>query len=266
MKYINLVNEFWRQNAIEPFSPTDIAVYFYLLNQCNLRHWENPFAITSHQIELALGITRKTVLASRKRLEKRGLLTVETQRHRPMTVTLIDCSGDKEEQTGDKSGHIEGTNPGQIAPHIKRDKNKEKRVIKKHSIECKKSKSETQKNDIFINKQNVGSDKPDVGIDKPDVDSHIKKDVSARSEVGTTSADNTARYVAFCDWVAENTPYVARHLRPLTEEQFFRLKQRFGSECLARNVDNLENRRDLRSRYTSLYRTLLNWCAKDIPG
>lgn len=35
---------------------------------------------------------------------------------------------------------------------------------------------------------------------------------------------------------------------------------------LARNIDNLENRRDLRSRYTSLYRTLLNWCAKDISG
>lgn len=176
-----------------------------------------------------------------------------------MTVTLIDRSGDKEGQSGDTSGHIEGTNPGQIAPHIKRDKNKEKRVIKKHSIECKKSESETQKNDILINKQNVG-------IDKPDVVSYIKKDLSVRSEVDTTSADNVARYVAFCDWVAENTPYVTRHLKPLTEDQFFRLMQRFGAECLARNIDNLENRRDLRSRYTSLYRTLLNWCAKDLPG
>ena len=252
MKYINLVNEFWRLNAIEPFSPTDIAVYFYLLNQCNLRHWENPFAITSHQIEVALGVTRKTVLASRKRLEKRGLLTVETHRYRPMTVILADVGGDKAEQTGDTSGHIEGTHPGQIAPHIKRDKNKEKRVIKKHSIECKKSESETQKRN--------------ESIDKPDIVSDTRENVSSGMGSEVRSADESAKYVAFCDWVAENTPYVARHLKPLTEEQFFRLKQRFGAECLARNIDNLENRRDLRSRYTSLYRTLLNWCAKDLPG
>ena len=252
MKYINLVNEFWRLNAIEPFSPTDIAVYFYLLNQCNLRHWENPFTITSHQIEVALGITRKTMLTSRKRLEKRGLLTVKTNRYRPMTVILTDTSGNKAEQTRDTSGHIEGTNPGQTAPHIKRNKNKDKRVIKKHSIECKKSESETPR-------RNESTDKHDVVSD-------TREDVPPVMDSEFRSADDSAKYVAFCDWVAENTPYVARHLKPLTEEQFFRLKHRFGAECLARNIDNLENRRDLRSRYTSLYRTLLNWCAKDLPG
>lgn len=73
----------------------------------------------------------------------------------------------------------------------------------------------------------------------------------------------SARFIAFTDWVGDNAPYVAAHLKPLAEEEFDRLIHRFGPQCLARNIDNLENRRDLRRRYTSLYRTMLNWCAKD---
>ena len=253
MKYINLINEFWRKNAIEPFSPTDIAVYFYMLNQCNLRHWENPFSVTAHQMEVALNISRKTIMMSRNRLQKRGLLTVKNRGKKPVLLTLADCDssleGHKYSHSGEQEEEQTGNKPVTNPTHIKRDKNKDKRFIKKHSIECKKSESISENS-------NDCSDDTTSSIQPED-------STSASPKIEDRNQGNSARYVAFLDWVAEKAPYVAKNLKPLSEPEFDRLIMRFGAECLARNVDNLENRRDLRRRYTSLYRTMLNWCAQD---
>lgn len=90
MKYIDLINDFWRQNAIEPFRPLDAMIYLYLLNQCNLRRWQNPFQLSSRSIEIAFSITRNTVMEVRKRLQKRGLLTTKCRPNCPMVVTLTN--------------------------------------------------------------------------------------------------------------------------------------------------------------------------------
>lgn len=66
-------------------------------------------------------------------------------------------------------------------------------------------------------------------------------------------------YKKFLNWTLENTPYVAAHLTPLSESEFNKLKLTYGANAIRINLENLENRRDLRKNYTSLYRTLLNW-------
>ena len=310
MNYIFLINEYWRLNTIEPFFSTDTNIYFYLLNQCNLRHWENPFTITSHQIEVALNVARKTVKAAMGRLQKRGLLTVKTRRYRPMTVVLADCDAQNESQSDATSGSTSGTtsvtHQDQITAHINKQKTINKIQLKKHSIECKKSESEVKKNNPKPepdkpDPDNSDPDKPDRKPDepnpeapKPDHDPQDpkpdkpkpkpdkpkpkpdrplsvkfnpgKRPEKPRQEAGGRDVGRkrgSARFMAFTDWVGDNAPYVAAHLKPLAEEEFDRLIHRFGPQCLARNIDNLENRRDLRQRYTSLYRTMLNWCAKD---
>lgn len=253
MKYINLINEFWRMNRIEAFRPLDAMIYLYLLDQCNLRQWQNPFPITSRSIELTFGITNKTAIEVRKRLQMRGLLTFISRRNRPVIMTLTHVKNAIEEESGKNPGKNEGKNSGRypegIATDDIRDKRKDTRYLKKHSIECKKSESVSEKSEDYSDNTKSSSQPNDSTSTSP------------KTEV--RSQGNSARYVAFLDWVAEKAPYVAKNLKPLSEPEFDRLIMRFGAECLARNVDNLENRRDLRRRYTSLYRTMLNWCAQD---
>ena len=326
MNYIFLINEYWRLNTIEPFLSTDTNIYFYLLNQCNLRHWENPFTITSHQIEVALNVAKKTVKKAIERLQKRGLLTVRTRRYRPMTVVLADNDIQNESQSDTTSGStsvpVSGTHQSHIATHINKQKTINKKQLKKHSIECKKSESIVKKNEPKPEPAAEPQPKPYLDPDphapdpyKPDHDPHdphdpmphkpdrdpnnphdphnqkrhkpkpkpdtllsVKINPCPRLEKPRSEPEKphpepggrdagrkraSARFIAFTDWVGDNAPYVAAHLKPLAEEEFDRLIHRFGPQCLARNIDNLENRRDLRQRYTSLYRTMLNWCAKD---
>ena len=74
MTYIELINEFWQLNAIKPFGVTDTAVYLYLLQQCNIQRWQNPFEVSTKIMECTLGISRKAIIESRNRLKRRGLI------------------------------------------------------------------------------------------------------------------------------------------------------------------------------------------------
>lgn len=78
------------------------------------------------------------------------------------------------------------------------------------------------------------------------------------SEYESNATDES--YRKFLIWSKENTPYIARHLRPVSEAQFLKLKSVFGSEIVRVSMENLENRKDMRKKYSDLYRTLLNWC------
>ena len=48
----------------------------------------------------------------------------------------------------------------------------------------------------------------------------------------------------------------------ITESEFLRLKKKYTSKQIADVIEQLENRKDLRKRYTNLYRTVLNWAKK----
>ena len=73
--------------------------------------------------------------------------------------------------------------------------------------------------------------------------------------------EENPRFAAFQAWARQNTPYIAdpRHLAQLTAAEFEKLIAAYGSENLARTMQDLENRKDKRKQYVNLYRTLLNW-------
>ena len=66
----------------------------------------------------------------------------------------------------------------------------------------------------------------------------------------------------FSAWLSQECPYIAAHLKPLTDAELDKLKQQFGTEAIMEVCCEIENRKDLRKNYTSLYRTLLNWLKK----
>lgn len=49
-------------------------MYFYLLHQCNIRRWINPFEFKTRDLERALKISRATISAARDGLKNHGLI------------------------------------------------------------------------------------------------------------------------------------------------------------------------------------------------
>ena len=74
MSYIDLINQFWRMNRIEPFTPTEMCLYFYLLNQWNI-YRESKFTIKSSIMFVELKMTKRTIYEVRDRLKERGLIS-----------------------------------------------------------------------------------------------------------------------------------------------------------------------------------------------
>lgn len=66
----------------------------------------------------------------------------------------------------------------------------------------------------------------------------------------------------FDGWLKSNCPYIFKNMTLLTNAEFEKLKSKYSSEMIADVCSDIENRKDLRKRYTNLYRTLLNWLKK----
>lgn len=91
----------------------------------------------------------------------------------------------------------------------------------------------------------------------------VKKE-SAATDVAPTRAQS--RYERFLDWLSVECPYIAHHYKLPTEELFNKLLDRYGGEAIAEQCANIENRADIRKRYTNLYQTLNNWLKREANG
>lgn len=63
----------------------------------------------------------------------------------------------------------------------------------------------------------------------------------------------------FIDWLAVSCPYISEHYVLLTEIEYNKLINSHELEAIKETCEQIENRIDLRKKYTNLYRTLLNW-------
>ncbi|KAA6326309.1 hypothetical protein EZS27_024570 [termite gut metagenome] len=66
--------------------------------------------------------------------------------------------------------------------------------------------------------------------------------------------------------MSQKAPYCAdtkNFPHQITEEELIKLKETYTSTEIASIVEQIENRKDLRKRYTNLYRTVLNWAKKE---
>ena len=66
-------------------------------------------------------------------------------------------------------------------------------------------------------------------------------------------------YKKFQDWMKRKAPFCndpKNFPHQITEEELLKLKEKYTGEQLANIIEQIENRRDLRKRYTNLYRTV----------
>lgn len=79
MNYIEQIRGFWRSHEEHSFNTTEVALYFYLLEVCNICNWKNPFKRNNAKIEADLSITFKTLSKARNKLQQHGVIVFKTR-------------------------------------------------------------------------------------------------------------------------------------------------------------------------------------------
>lgn len=74
MNYYELSKEYWNRTRFKPNRHVDTFLYFYLLNECNIRLWLNPMELQTRDIEQALCMSRKAIAETRNRLRQDGFI------------------------------------------------------------------------------------------------------------------------------------------------------------------------------------------------
>jgi hypothetical protein len=62
-------------------------------------------------------------------------------------------------------------------------------------------------------------------------------------------------------WIKENADFCSnsKNMKQLTEYEFLKKKKKYSGKQIADTILQIENRKDLRKKYSNIYRTLLNW-------
>ena len=74
MNYIELINQFWQTRRSKRITNLQADLYYYLLQECNVRGWENPFEVSNKFICANIGITEPSLIDARNRLQQLGLI------------------------------------------------------------------------------------------------------------------------------------------------------------------------------------------------
>jgi hypothetical protein len=131
MNYVALIRSFWRAHEEHSFGTTEVAVYFYLLEVCNICHWKNPFKRNNAKIEADLGISFNTLKNARNKLVQSGLLSFKTTNGSPNVVYTLskfdEVTNEVSVEVGDEVSNEVTNKVGDEI--IKTKQNKTKQII-----------------------------------------------------------------------------------------------------------------------------------------
>lgn len=88
MYYLELIERFWDHNANGPIGSTAIAAYLYLLKTSNANE-RYDFKISDVVVSRELGLSRKTVIKTREKLRKAGLIDFQTPKGLPCHYRIL---------------------------------------------------------------------------------------------------------------------------------------------------------------------------------
>lgn len=127
----------------------------------------------------------------------------------------------------------------------------QKLTQRRHSVDTKNNKDKESKERKEYKEPPLSP--PNV-VEKSEADEALKKSLC-------TSENED--YIKFRHWMSQNAPYCDNPKNfsssRITEEEFNKLKESFTGFQIAETIMQIENRKDLRKKYTNLYRTVLNW-------
>ena len=91
MTYIDYMNQFWRASSLEYMSTSEVALYAFIVNECNQHRWNMPVPCSTVRICEMLHMSKQTLCSARKNLAKRGLISFSEgkSRHVPSKYSLL---------------------------------------------------------------------------------------------------------------------------------------------------------------------------------
>ena len=82
VNYSKLLNAFWEKRIVCTLTSCEADMYYYLLKQCDLGNWANPFKLPTKKCEIELDFTRKTISNVRNSLQQKGFIRFKPSRVR----------------------------------------------------------------------------------------------------------------------------------------------------------------------------------------
>lgn len=129
MNYIEQIRSFWRSHEEHSFTTTEVALYFRLLEICNICQWKNPFKRNNSKIGADLGISFNTLKNARNRLRQAGLIDFETRNGSPNVLyTLSNFDKVSNEVSVEVGGEVNNEVDVEVLP-TKDKQNKTETII-----------------------------------------------------------------------------------------------------------------------------------------
>lgn len=106
-------------------------------------------------------------------------------------------------------------------------------------------------------------------VQQTDTNKNVKNDKNENKERETRTQQPKSTnpdYIKFNNWIQEKAPYCSNPRNfphQITEEEFIKLKKKYSGQQIADIIEKIENRKDLRKRYSNLYLTVNNWIKKE---
>lgn len=102
MTYTDVITNFWNSHKEIAFQHIDVVLFLFLANEWHLRGQPEWFGVETRYLEIAVPISRKSLVFSRERLKTRGLIDYEMKGGRGTTrysicVSLINTTGNTNE-------------------------------------------------------------------------------------------------------------------------------------------------------------------------
>lgn len=95
---------------------------------------------------------------------------------------------------------------------------------------------------------------------RPMLDTHKPKSVNKQLDLFDYPDCCSNKLKALYDWMGKYTPYIFHNFKnQLNEKEFRKLLDKYGIKAICETLEQIENRKDHRKKYDSVYRTLLNW-------
>ena len=80
--YSKLLKSFWEKRLVCTLTSCEADMYYYLLKQCDLGNWANPFKLPTKKCEIELDFTRKTISSVRNSLQQKGFINFKPSKVR----------------------------------------------------------------------------------------------------------------------------------------------------------------------------------------
>ncbi len=142
------------------------------------------------------------------------------------------------------------------------------RTFRSHQVLDKRyDKSYIGKNIVkdLINKA-LNNDDVNTTEEKEEEKEDYKESPNGDKKETSVSSPANSDFLKFQNWMKLKAPYCSNPKNfssQITESEFLKLKEKYTGKEVADIIEQIENRKDLRKRYTNLYRTVLNWAKKE---